>query len=84
MCVLGAALVFIFLLSPSIHETTTHATLDPLDDLLAGNRHYVQRTTAKDPNTFVELAKGQAPDILWIGKICPCANNMRDIHSSHI
>ena len=40
---------------------------DPLDHLLAGNRHYVQRTTEKDPNAFVDLAKGQAPEILWIG-----------------
>ncbi|OAK96496.1 carbonic anhydrase [Phaeosphaeriaceae sp. SRC1lsM3a] len=41
--------------------------IDPLDHLLAGNRHYVQRTTEADPNTFVDLAKGQAPEILWIG-----------------
>ncbi|KAF2830627.1 carbonic anhydrase, partial [Ophiobolus disseminans] len=43
------------------------AYIDPLDHLLAGNRHYVQRTTEKDPNTFSDLAKGQAPEILWIG-----------------
>ncbi|KAH8725081.1 carbonic anhydrase [Phaeosphaeriaceae sp. PMI808] len=40
---------------------------DPIDNLLAGNRHYAQRTTERDPNTFIDLAKGQAPEILWIG-----------------
>jgi carbonic anhydrase len=51
---------------PSQH-TITHATPDPLDHLIAGNRTYVARTTEKDPNAFVDLAKGQAPEILWIG-----------------
>ncbi|KAH7396847.1 carbonic anhydrase [Phaeosphaeria sp. MPI-PUGE-AT-0046c] len=41
--------------------------IDPLDTLLAGNRNYIARTTEADPNTFVDLAKGQAPEILWIG-----------------
>ncbi|KAF2025853.1 carbonic anhydrase [Setomelanomma holmii] len=41
--------------------------IDPLDHLITGNRRYVQRTTEKDPNAFAELAKGQAPEILWIG-----------------
>lgn len=27
----------------------------------------MQRATQKDPNTFAELAKGRAPEILWIG-----------------
>ncbi|KAH7383370.1 carbonic anhydrase [Pyrenochaeta sp. MPI-SDFR-AT-0127] len=41
--------------------------MDALDHLLAGNRIYSQRTAEKNPNAFVDLAKGQAPDILWIG-----------------
>jgi carbonic anhydrase len=40
---------------------------DPLDHLLAGNRYYAQRTTEEDPSAFVDLAKGQAPEVLWIG-----------------
>jgi carbonic anhydrase len=54
----------------SLHfrEPTSHATsTDPLDRLLALNRLYAQHTTAKDPNAFVDLAKGQAPEILWLG-----------------
>jgi carbonic anhydrase len=54
------------ILPPQKH-TITHATPDPLDTLLAGNRHYIASTTASDPNTFSDLAKGQAPEILWIG-----------------
>lgn len=54
------------ILPPQKH-TITHATSDPLDNLLAGNRHYIASTTASDPNTFSDLAKGQAPEILWIG-----------------
>ncbi|KAH7083158.1 carbonic anhydrase [Paraphoma chrysanthemicola] len=41
--------------------------IDPLDNLITGNRRYIQHTTEKDPNAFSELAKGQAPEILWIG-----------------
>jgi hypothetical protein len=52
----------------TFHEPTSHATsTDPLDRLLALNRLYAQHTTAKDPNAFVDLAKGQAPEILWLG-----------------
>jgi hypothetical protein len=50
------------------YEPTSHATpTDPLDRLLALNRLYAQHTTAKDPNAFIDLAKGQAPEILWLG-----------------
>ncbi|KAF2264721.1 carbonic anhydrase [Lojkania enalia] len=40
---------------------------DAIDRIVAGNRVYAQKTTEKDPNAFVELSKGQAPEILWIG-----------------
>ncbi|KAF2116359.1 carbonic anhydrase [Lophiotrema nucula] len=40
---------------------------DPLDRIVAGNRVYAQHTTEQDPTAFVELSKGQAPEILWIG-----------------
>jgi hypothetical protein len=50
------------------HEPISHATpADPLDRFLALNRLYAQHTTAADPNAFVDLAKGQAPEILWLG-----------------
>jgi hypothetical protein len=52
----------------AFYEPTSHATPpDPLDRLLALNRLYAQHTTAQDPNAFVNLAKGQAPEILWLG-----------------
>ncbi|KAF2648725.1 carbonic anhydrase [Lophiostoma macrostomum CBS 122681] len=38
-----------------------------LDRIVAGNRVYAQQTAQEDPNAFVELSKGQAPEILWIG-----------------
>ncbi|KAF1997382.1 carbonic anhydrase [Amniculicola lignicola CBS 123094] len=40
---------------------------DALDRIVAGNRVYAQRTSEHDPNTFVEMGRGQAPEILWIG-----------------
>jgi len=42
-------------------------TADPLDRVLAGNKNYKQKTTSSDPQFFPTLAKGQAPEILWIG-----------------
>ncbi|KAF2744040.1 carbonic anhydrase [Sporormia fimetaria CBS 119925] len=41
--------------------------MDALDRIVEGNRIYAQKTAAKDPNAFLELSKGQAPEILWIG-----------------
>ncbi|KAF2874466.1 carbonic anhydrase [Massariosphaeria phaeospora] len=40
---------------------------DAIERLVAGNREYAQRAAEADPNAFVELSKGQAPEVLWIG-----------------
>ncbi|NJK32585.1 MAG: carbonate dehydratase [Deltaproteobacteria bacterium] len=37
------------------------------DELLEGNRRWVERTLAEDPSYFDRLADGQAPTFLWIG-----------------
>lgn len=35
--------------------------------LLSGNKKFVAEMTAKDPDFFKNLAKGQSPEFLWIG-----------------
>ena len=45
-------------------EDTTHITYD---DLLKGNRTFVENTLKEDPEYFNTLAKGQSPPVLWIG-----------------
>lgn len=35
--------------------------------LIVGNEHYAAESLKKDPNYFIELAKGQTPQYLWIG-----------------
>ena len=37
------------------------------DDLLKGNRQFVENTLKLDPEYFEKLAKGQSPPVLWIG-----------------
>lgn len=37
------------------------------EDLLQGNRDWVAKELANDPDFFTKLAAGQNPDILWIG-----------------
>lgn len=37
------------------------------EELLQGNRDWVQGELAKDPDYFNKLALGQQPDVLWIG-----------------
>jgi carbonic anhydrase len=37
------------------------------EELLQGNRDWVEMETAKDPEYFAKLAAGQEPDVLWIG-----------------
>ena len=36
-------------------------------ELLQGNRDWVAKQLAADPNFFKKLAQGQSPDVLWIG-----------------
>jgi carbonic anhydrase len=35
--------------------------------IIDNNRKWVESTLAKDPNYFLDLAKGQTPPLLWIG-----------------
>jgi len=35
--------------------------------ILENNKEWVESTLAKDPNYFMDLAKGQTPPLLWIG-----------------
>ena len=37
------------------------------EELLQGNRDWVQTETDRDPDYFKKLAAGQEPDVLWIG-----------------
>ena len=37
------------------------------EELLQGNRDWVAKQLAIDPDFFTNLAKGQNPDVLWIG-----------------
>ena len=39
----------------------------PIEHLLARNRAWAERVKAADPGAFRRLARGQSPDILWIG-----------------
>jgi carbonic anhydrase len=36
-------------------------------DLVKRNREWVQQQLEKDPDTFKRMAKGQSPEVLWIG-----------------
>jgi len=37
------------------------------EQLLEGNRNFVEEATSTDPDYFKRLAEGQSPEILWIG-----------------
>lgn len=37
------------------------------NDLLEGNKRWVEETLKEDPDYFITLAKGQKPPVLWIG-----------------
>lgn len=41
--------------------------MDTYKDLLSGNKRWVQDKLAQDPKFFERLAKGQNPEVLWIG-----------------
>ena len=38
-----------------------------LENLLQGNKDFVERTLEEDPNYFEKLSAGQKPPVLWIG-----------------
>ncbi|MBC7913911.1 MAG: carbonate dehydratase [Pyrinomonadaceae bacterium] len=37
------------------------------ENLLQGNRNFVETTIKQDPDYFTKLSKGQNPEVLWIG-----------------
>jgi len=41
--------------------------MDVYKSLLEGNKQWVQEKLGEDPNFFNDLAKGQSPQVLWIG-----------------
>ncbi|KAF2449264.1 carbonic anhydrase [Karstenula rhodostoma CBS 690.94] len=43
------------------------ALADPIDRIVAGNRVFAQKTSEANPNAFLDLTKGQWPEILWVG-----------------
>lgn len=38
-----------------------------LPEVFAGNKRWAEEVTAEQPEFFTELAKGQAPEFLWVG-----------------
>ncbi len=44
-----------------------HTKITNYNDLLEGNRKWVEETLQEDPEYFHRLAKGQEPPVLWIG-----------------
>lgn len=44
-----------------------HTKITNYNDLLEGNRKWVEETLQQDPDYFNRLAKGQEPPVLWIG-----------------
>jgi len=43
------------------------ASTDAFQKLLAGNKQWAEHTAKNDPELFPTLAKGQHPEVLWIG-----------------
>lgn len=41
--------------------------MEPINQLIQRNRHWAQRVKRDNPTLFEELARGQAPDYIWIG-----------------
>ena len=37
------------------------------EKLINGNKYFIEKSLLEDPNYFIELAKGQKPEYLWIG-----------------
>ncbi len=44
-----------------------HTKINSYNDLLEGNRKWVEETLNEDPDYFNRLSKGQEPPVLWIG-----------------
>ena len=51
----------------SCYRITMKKPQHTYEELLQGNRDWVAKQRAADPDFFTKLAKGQNPDVLWIG-----------------
>jgi len=48
-------------------DENIRSSMRTYDQLLQGNRDFVEQTKISDPDFFNKLASGQNPEILWIG-----------------
>jgi carbonic anhydrase len=53
--------------SENMAKTTNDRQRRGYEELLQGNRDWVNFETERDPDYFKRLAAGQEPDVLWIG-----------------
>jgi carbonic anhydrase len=53
--------------SENMAKTTVDRQRRGYEELLQGNRDWVNFETERDPDYFKRLAAGQEPDVLWIG-----------------
>jgi carbonic anhydrase len=51
----------------NLNGTIQLAQKQSYDNLLSGNRSWVDKRLKEDPEFFKTLAKGQSPEVLWIG-----------------
>jgi hypothetical protein len=51
------------------HETNDRkfGRMKDIDDIMAGNKRWVEKTLASDPSFFKRLSAGQKPHFLYIG-----------------
>jgi carbonic anhydrase len=54
-------------ISKNSNKFYTTLIMDIYKALLEGNRKWVEEQLKEDPNYFNDLAKGQSPQVLWIG-----------------
>src|SRR5471030_2683963 len=50
-----------------IDRDMQHTNDELYEDLLKGNKKFVETTLKMDADYFINLAKGQSPPVLWIG-----------------
>ena len=55
------------LIKPAMANTDKAEQQRSYEELLQGNRDWVERELKQDPEFFNKLAEGQNPDVLWIG-----------------
>lgn len=53
--------------APKLKPTVPHSPMSTPSRLLEQNRAWSDRVQSRSPELFDDLAKGQSPDVLWIG-----------------